>query len=79
MKKWSLLWFAVVLTGSLAGCGSVSSGTGDSLSGQVAAKQREMQRLARIDGNEPTDSPRNSYPGGTTAAEWKALSPSTSN
>ena len=31
-----------------------------------------------IDGNEPTDSPRNSYPGGTTAAEWKSLSPSTS-
>jgi hypothetical protein len=78
MKKCSLFSFAVALTSLLAGCGSVSSGTGDSLNSQVAAKQREMQRLARIDGNEPTDSPRNSYPGGTTAAEWKSLSPSTS-
>lgn len=78
MKKWSLVSFVVALTALLAGCGSVSGGTGDSLNSQVAAKQREMQRLARIGGNEPADSQRNSYPGGTTEAEWKSLSPSTS-
>jgi predicted small secreted protein len=75
MKTRAVVMSVIVLAGLLGGCNSVSGGAGQELSGQVSSKQREMQALTRM-GAEPADSPRSTYPGGTTAAEWKSISTS---
>lgn len=74
MKTPSVVTLVIVLSGLLSGCGTVSNGVDDSLNNQVAAKQREMQKISRVGSTEPADSQRTTYPGGTTAAEWKSLS-----